>query len=128
MDNQYQDGQIVGSDTVRVLPQDAQASVVINTWLWVDGAWSTRPEKPGTHYMFEGGSWVFDSEGFWRAVRLERDIKMAGCDWTQIPDNQLTETQKAEWRTYRQALRDLPATNATVTSVQDLVWPTEPGS
>lgn len=128
MDNQYQDGQVVGNETVRLLPQDTNASEVISTWLWVDGSWSTRPQQPGAHYLFEDGSWVFNSEGFWRSVRLDRDIRLSGSDWTQVPDNSLTEEQRAEWRTYRQALRDLPSNNSTVTSEQDLVWPTEPGS
>jgi len=28
-------------------------------------------------------------------------------DWTQMPDSPLTTEKKAEWATYRQALRDI---------------------
>ena len=35
----------------------------------------------------------------------------------------LTDEQKAEWATYRQQLRDLPA---TVTDPTNVTWPTPP--
>jgi len=38
-------------------------------------------------------------------VREERDAKLAVCDWMACSD----VTMSDEWRTYRQALRDLPA-------------------
>lgn len=52
-----------------------------------------------------------------------RDQKLAACDWTQLPDAQLTELQKAAWTEYRQALRDLPA---TATPDGFVTWPREP--
>lgn len=55
--------------------------------------------------------------------RKYRDQKLAACDWTQLADAQLTETQKAAWATYRQALRDMPA-NATPDGY--VKWPKEP--
>ena len=41
------------------------------------------------------------------AVRIERDRLLTISDWTQMPDNNLAT--KANWATYRQALRDLPS-------------------
>tara|TARA_R100000541_G_scaffold54926_2_gene63588 strand:- start:1756 stop:2124 length:369 start_codon:yes stop_codon:yes gene_type:complete len=41
-------------------------------------------------------------------LRAERDKLIAICDHTQLADSQLTDAKKAEWATYRQALRDLP--------------------
>ena len=46
------------------------------------------------------------------ALRVERDGKLTESDWTQLSDAQLTDSKKAEWVTYRQALRDLPATES----------------
>lgn len=43
-------------------------------------------------------------------LRIRRDGLLFGCDWTQLPDAPLTAAQKAAWRSYRQALRDLPET------------------
>ncbi len=42
-------------------------------------------------------------------IRPVRDQKLADSDWTQLADAPLTSTKKAEWATYRQALRDVPA-------------------
>ena len=44
--------------------------------------------------------------------RGERNARLEASDWTQIADNQLSDTKKAEWTAYRQALRDLPANTA----------------
>jgi hypothetical protein len=55
-------------------------------------------------------------------LRSTRNALLTACDWTQIPD--CTIPKKTEWATYRQALRDFPATvsdaRATVT------WPHNP--
>ena len=37
-----------------------------------------------------------------------RNAKLAQSDWTQVPDSPLSDSKKAEWKTYRQTLRDLP--------------------
>jgi hypothetical protein len=42
-------------------------------------------------------------------VRIERDEALNASDWTQTLDAPLTDAKKAEWATYRQSLRDLPA-------------------
>jgi hypothetical protein len=55
--------------------------------------------------------------------RARRDEKLTACDWTQLPDAQLTEEQRAAWVAYRQALRDLPDTADDNGWVQ---WPEEP--
>jgi hypothetical protein len=42
-------------------------------------------------------------------MRYWRNTELARTDWTQIAD---APVDKAAWATYRQALRDLPASNA----------------
>lgn len=39
--------------------------------------------------------------------RLHRDRLLAESDWTQLPDS---SADRETWATYRQALRDFPAT------------------
>ena len=65
-----------------------------------------------------------------RLLRKERNSLLNKTDWTQN-DDVPTETQ-TKWQTYRQQLRDLPATasptldsdyNLNISSVN---WPTEP--
>ena len=43
--------------------------------------------------------------------RSERDVKLHDCDWTQAADTALASDKKAEWVTYRKALRDLPTSS-----------------
>ena len=55
-------------------------------------------------------------------LRYTRNTLLTACDWTQIPD--CTIPKKAEWATYRQTLRDFPATisDARVS----IEWPKNP--
>ena len=63
-----------------------------------------------------------------RLLRVERDARIAKTDWRASSDLTLS----SEWSTYRQALRDLPASaTPTLTSTYELdmtsvTWPTEP--
>lgn len=43
-------------------------------------------------------------------LRHIRDILISLTDWTQFSDSPLSESKKAQWVNYRQALRDLPST------------------
>jgi hypothetical protein len=65
-----------------------------------------------------------------RLLRVERDSRLTACDWTQSRD--LTLSNDDAWKTYRQALRDLPVSaspkldsngNLDMSSV---TFPTEP--
>lgn len=66
------------------------------------------------------------------ALRLERNSRLDDCDWTRMDDNGLSSSEKTEWATYRQALRDLPASaNPTINIDGQLIlssvnWPTKP--
>jgi hypothetical protein len=42
-----------------------------------------------------------------RWVRQLRNDRLYDCDWTQLPDAPLTDAERAQWRQYRQALRDM---------------------
>ena len=42
-------------------------------------------------------------------MRMFRDSLLAQSDWTQNADSPLSDSKKTEWATYRQALRDFPA-------------------
>ena len=63
-----------------------------------------------------------------RLLRVERDKRLASCDWRASSDLTLADA----WKTYRQALRDLPASaSPSLDSDYDLdltsvTWPTEP--
>lgn len=50
-----------------------------------------------------------NSRDYWKEFRFIRNQKLTETDWTQLPDNNLTEEQKQSWILYRQYLRDFPS-------------------
>lgn len=44
----------------------------------------------------------------WAQIRTVRDKLLQECDWTQLPDANLTADDRLDWAAYRQSLRDLP--------------------
>jgi hypothetical protein len=61
-----------------------------------------------------------------RLLRIERNIRLAETDWMANKD----VTLPAAWKTYRQKLRDFPATvNPTLDEngqLTNITWPTKP--
>jgi len=63
-----------------------------------------------------------------RLLRIERDKRLTDCDWRASSDLTISDA----WKTYRQSLRDLPASaSPSLDSYGDLdltsvTWPTEP--
>lgn len=53
-------------------------------------------------------------------ARTTRDTKLSESDWMGLSD----VTMSDEWKTYRQALRDVPGQSGFP---YDITWPTEPG-
>tara|TARA_A100001391_G_C5042536_1_gene271307 strand:- start:557 stop:826 length:270 start_codon:yes stop_codon:yes gene_type:complete len=54
----------------------------------------------------------------WEGVRGERNMRLSLTDWRASSDLTLSD----EWKTYRQALRDVP----TQSDPDNITWPTEP--
>ena len=67
-------------------------------------------------------------------LRHERNLRLQKCDWKQSHDSALSDEKKAEWATYRQALRDMMASAApeedlnefNCLKVSSITWPTKP--
>ena len=61
-----------------------------------------------------------------RLLRIERNRRLAETDWMANTDVVMTD----EWKTYRQALRDLPATAEPKLDVDgnltNIIWPEVP--
>ena len=53
------------------------------------------------------------------AIRNHRNSLLAETDWMALPDVTMSDA----WKTYRQELRDIPASN---TVYKDVTWPTQP--
>ena len=90
---------------------------------WLDSGYTKPTETEVTNKLAE-----LDAAEPMRLLRLERDRRIKLTDWRASSDLTLSDA----WKTYRQALRDLPASatpkldssyNLDLTSV---TWPTEP--
>ena len=90
---------------------------------WLDSS-QTKPTETEINSKISS----LDSAEAMRLLRIERDIRIAKTDWRASSDLTLASA----WSTYRQALRDLPA-SATPKLNSDyeldltsVTWPTEP--
>jgi len=90
---------------------------------WLDSS-QTKPTETEVNSKIS----ALDNAEAMRLLRIERDIRIAKTDWRASSDLTLADA----WKTYRQALRDLPASaTPKLDSNYDLdltsvIWPTEP--
>lgn len=70
---------------------------------------------------FEGYSG--SNEDKWYVIKNYRNQLLYSCDWTQLPDTELTPQQIEQWKVYRQTLRDL---TDIYTNPDEVVFPIEP--
>ena len=74
---------------------------------------------------------ALDAIGPW-LLRKKRDQLLVESDIKVLPDSPMTDSKRNEWKTYRQALRDLPATSTPKLNNQEqldessFIWPTKP--
>ena len=59
----------------------------------------------------------------WKELREERNKRLSQCDWVATRAFTTNTPVPEEWKTYMQALRDLPATTEDPSNP---VWPQEP--
>lgn len=59
-----------------------------------------------------------------KAVRTERDKRLAETDWTQLEDSPLDQTTKIAWALYREQLRAVPQQKGFP---WEITWPKKPG-
>ena len=77
------------------------------------------------HIIVDGKA-VIRTDNVLEILRPNRDSLLSESDWTQMLDSPLSASKKAEWATYRQALRDLPANNSSASSIDDVTFPNKP--
>ena len=90
---------------------------------WLDSS-QTKPTETEINSKISS----LDSAEAMRLLRIERDTRIAKTDWRALSDLTLTDA----WKTYRQALRDLPASASPKLDsnyeldLTSVTWPTEP--
>ena len=90
---------------------------------WMDSS-QTKP----TETEIDNKIVALDSAEAMRLLRVERDKRIAKSDWRGNSDLTMSDA----WKTYRQALRDLPASASPALDSNyrldftSVTWPTEP--
>ena len=90
---------------------------------WLDSS-QTKPTETEINSKIS----ELDNAEAMRLLREERDIRIAKTDWRASSDLTLSDA----WKTYRQALRDLPASATPKLNsyygldLTSVTWPTEP--
>ena len=90
---------------------------------WLDSSQTKPTETEINNKISE-----LDAAEAMRLLRLERNSRIAETDWRASSDLTLSN----DWKTYRQALRDLPASSSPKLDsnfdldLTSVTWPTEP--
>ena len=82
-------------------------------------------QSVGIGWTYNSGVWVEPGElriDHWAILREKRDARLQASDWKVTPGSPY-ESKINEWKTYRQALRDLPANTS---DPEKITWPTRP--
>ena len=116
---------------------EALLSLKPNTeWTWVGTdysglQWLDSSTKPTESEIDAEVTRLTNTEPM-RLLRVERDRRLSACDWVSAKATDTGVAVTTAWKTYRQALRDLPASaSPSLDSYGDLnltsvTWPTEP--
>ena len=86
--------------------------------LWLDED-QTQPTDGEVDSMLA----TMQDEQPWIDLRSARNELLRACDWTDLPNAPLEESQQEEWQAYRQALRDVPQQGV---EPDEVIWPDVP--
>ena len=100
----------------------------------VSGHISSTPDGIIYHLSWNGTSvsaddaakstWELAEE--WKRIRERRNRLLAETDWVVIKARENGGQVPAAWKTYRVALRDIPAEQSDKTKYSEITWPTKP--
>lgn len=63
---------------------------------------------------------IYRIENQWEEVRIQRNLLLSDCDWTQLSD--ISNEIKENWAEYRQSLRDITLQS----NPYNINWPVKP--
>ena len=94
--------------------------------VWHDGHGHDKPSESEV----EAEILVLESAAPMAELRRQRDIKLGECDWVVVKSVEEEAAPAADWKTYRQALRDLPASSSPTLDINNnlggVIWPVRP--
>jgi len=112
---------------MRGVKPDATVSEQYNAVVWQDES-QTKPTEDEVTAKVTA---LNDAEPM-RLLRVERDRLIGQSDWIIVKAKETSTNIPTAWKTYRQALRDLPASSTPKLNSSDqldmssVTWPTPP--
>jgi len=92
-------------------------------WEQLTDGW-VASESGGVVTVTEPAGWLENKTNeAWEKIRKERNQLLGESDYIILADAPVDETQKQEWTTYRQVLRDIPQ---DYDSPDEVVYPDKP--
>lgn len=96
-------------------------------WVVLEGEFIHVGSAPNRHAIYNGSVWEWDAAALLEDIRAYRGYLLNQSDWTQMPDNALSDEERTSWSAYRQQLRDILSTiDPSIDSVGSVNWPAKP--
>ena len=118
------------SDAILILKPGA--SYIVRGEVYSDLEWLDSGQTKPTETEINSKISALDNAEPMRLLRVERDKRLAACDWVSAKATDTGVAVSDAWKTYRQALRDLPASASPKLNSEyeldltSVTWPTEP--
>ena len=113
-------------DAIQALKPGAECLVRGDTYSGIE--WLDKSQTQPTEEEVDAKLLELKAEEPMRLLREERSRRLSESDWMANSD----VTMSDEWKTYRQALRDLPASSTPTLdsngylNMSSVTWPTKP--
>ena len=117
-------------DVVEILKPNSNYNIKSNEYSgleWLDSA-DTKPTETEINNKIS----ELDAAEAMKLLREERNVLLSETDWMVIKSQSTGVAMSNAWKTYRQALRDLPASSTPTLDanyeldLSSVTWPTEP--
>ena len=117
-------------DVVEILKPNSNYNIRSNEYSgleWLDSA-DTKPTETEINNKIS----ELDAAEAMKLLREERNVLLSETDWMVIKSQETGVAMSNAWKTYRQALRDLPASSTPTLDanyeldLSSVTWPTEP--
>ena len=117
-------------DVVEILKPNSNYNIKSNEYSgleWLDSA-DTKPTETEINNKIS----ELDAAEAMKLLREERNVLLSETDWMVIKSQETGVAIPDAWKTYRQALRDLPASSTPTLDanyeldLSSVTWPTEP--
>lgn len=129
-----EEGEIIGVYTpsrrnIEISGAIAVEDANIETDFYDEGKVKRKPENPDpANCIFKNKKWEVCPNKLMKNTRYARNEELLKTDLYESFSAPLMFEKKelANWKKYRQDLRDLPETNKTAKTKEEIIWPSKP--